>query len=685
VQTTQLNAAQLMGEFLGSEHGKITRKIVSSGFSEELRAQHSNCVGGSAAPAATDTMRSALNDNCANPGNMEGLPGAGQLGRVAPAFNQMAKQEQNNTSSHQVSHSATTKRTMKDHLDSLDGRRPVAVSAEKTQEQLVFTDGLLVEKLITQLQLPAEQHAAVQAAADSSGRISLKALTKILNDPANRKSTSLAQPEVTAESVQQLVDTLSQVKEKTIDPQAAGFQLKSKGSYNLREVKGLLNHIVSRAAQEQQTAANDNLIGAQSSALSGTDKTLKSPAAATSSAALQRPTHDLVPSFSLANTTRGNNEEPQATVYRLPRQEPKTQELTRQLQQQPEENIVGEPRRQISESAPVVRLAGLGPGEQVQSLVREELLPLSSKSNAVPVNSAERESFPHPLKLDAKAQQNELSNTPLQHSQAGQTVSSKGLRASNIQGSLLTGEEQGSMTRKLVGESQRYEMNTILDKELSDTVGNQIKIKAGSSTEGASSQKQGMMHEEFSSQPQFGKTAVGPHNDRFMPAVPTEPQTGNPGSLMDTGETLPRNQISLNESGWEVKLAQRIQSIHGQDRNHLTLELEPKELGRLSVRIETQQNQVTAFIVADSERARALLVQNSSLLQNSLQEQGLMLDQISVDIRQQSSEQQTSQQLHYQRKRRAGAAAVSAVNRPITLAQPIYQQNNGDQIISLFT
>ncbi|MDY0041473.1 MAG: hypothetical protein RBS57_14270, partial [Desulforhabdus sp.] len=138
VQTTQLNVAQLMGEFLGKENGRITRKIMSSEFSEELRAQHANFFGGSAAPVAIDSTRLGTDDDGSLAGGVEGAPRAGQLSQPASTSSATTQQQQPSAPAQKITHSSAAKRSLRDHLELLVGKNPSAVSEEETQEQLVF-------------------------------------------------------------------------------------------------------------------------------------------------------------------------------------------------------------------------------------------------------------------------------------------------------------------------------------------------------------------------------------------------------------------------------------------------------------------------------------------------------------------------------------------------------------------
>jgi flagellar hook-length control protein FliK len=92
--------------------------------------------------------------------------------------------------------------------------------------------------------------------------------------------------------------------------------------------------------------------------------------------------------------------------------------------------------------------------------------------------------------------------------------------------------------------------------------------------------------------------------------------------------------LSLRDSSWVENLGSQIQNMHQQGRSQITLELDPQGLGPLTLRISTQNNQVSAMVATDNPHVRELLLNNSSLLQQHLQNEGLSLSQFSVGVNQ---------------------------------------------------
>ena len=102
--------------------------------------------------------------------------------------------------------------------------------------------------------------------------------------------------------------------------------------------------------------------------------------------------------------------------------------------------------------------------------------------------------------------------------------------------------------------------------------------------------------------------------------------------------------LSLSDPSWTQDLSRQIQDLHRQDRNRMTLELEPRNLGRLTITIEAVKDQVNAVVSTGSEHVRDMLLNNSSALSTHLQQEGLTLNQLQVDVRQQGNGRQAFEQ-----------------------------------------
>ena len=123
------------------------------------------------------------------------------------------------------------------------------------------------------------------------------------------------------------------------------------------------------------------------------------------------------------------------------------------------------------------------------------------------------------------------------------------------------------------------------------------------------------------------------------------PPIASPVSV-DSGLSAPREVVSqgfsssqvhqrmnLHEENWPTKFSEHFQELRRQNRSEMAIEIEPQHLGKMVLRVETDHHQVNAWISAEHDQVKEILAQNLHLLRNALAEQGLMLGQFSVDIR----------------------------------------------------
>ena len=74
-------------------------------------------------------------------------------------------------------------------------------------------------------------------------------------------------------------------------------------------------------------------------------------------------------------------------------------------------------------------------------------------------------------------------------------------------------------------------------------------------------------------------------------------------------------------SSWAQALAERVLEMQKHKQSQLTLEVESKDLGRVLLRVETENNQVRATISTESEQARNMLHRGAPELRQQLESQ----------------------------------------------------------------
>lgn len=83
----------------------------------------------------------------------------------------------------------------------------------------------------------------------------------------------------------------------------------------------------------------------------------------------------------------------------------------------------------------------------------------------------------------------------------------------------------------------------------------------------------------------------------------------------------------------------------------IKLQLSPRELGELTIRLLEKNGVISADISVDNEKAKAIMQNEIEVLKQALQEQGLEVSDIQVDIRQNDTKSQMEQQRQKSSKR----------------------------------
>jgi flagellar hook-length control protein FliK len=112
--------------------------------------------------------------------------------------------------------------------------------------------------------------------------------------------------------------------------------------------------------------------------------------------------------------------------------------------------------------------------------------------------------------------------------------------------------------------------------------------------------------------------------------------------------TIGATKSLTTPSGGKIDFAQQIiEKIHLtalQNGKEISMELAPKELGRLVLKITEEQGVITANIKVENEKTKELIIQNLESLKESMQAQGLKVASFEVDVREDHSTFQMQQQ-----------------------------------------
>ncbi|MEM5789512.1 MAG: flagellar hook-length control protein FliK, partial [Syntrophobacteraceae bacterium] len=112
--------------------------------------------------------------------------------------------------------------------------------------------------------------------------------------------------------------------------------------------------------------------------------------------------------------------------------------------------------------------------------------------------------------------------------------------------------------------------------------------------------------------------------------------------------------------------------------HELVLEMDQGEFGKMSIKVGTRNDEVSAVVVTESEPARHALLKNSPELRQELQDQGLLLGKFQVDVDRDRSGRENSHQGQGQegnRQARDAPSESTAVKSKV--GRPSYVRNNG--------
>ena len=159
--------------------------------------------------------------------------------------------------------------------------------------------------------------------------------------------------------------------------------------------------------------------------------------------------------------------------------------------------------------------------------------------------------------------------------------------------------------------------------------------------------------------------------------------TGGPSNVVQPSS----GSLSLNSSSLSSDLADKIRDLSDKkDTNGITLDIDPEGLGRVTLRIETHQQEVSAWISADNDQVKDTLMKNSPQLRQFLSDQGLTLGQFSVDVRQEKQNDRSSSGEEESASKRNTTERIKDRERAVTMGSVTasYSSGNNDQLLNVF-
>lgn len=97
------------------------------------------------------------------------------------------------------------------------------------------------------------------------------------------------------------------------------------------------------------------------------------------------------------------------------------------------------------------------------------------------------------------------------------------------------------------------------------------------------------------------------------------------------------------------QVVEQAKVVIGQDKSEMVIHLKPDHLGKLELKVVTEQGIVAAKFIAESNQVKEIIETNMQLLKDSLEKQGLSIDNISVQVGQEK-QKEFREQSSYQSK-----------------------------------
>ena len=168
----------------------------------------------------------------------------------------------------------------------------------------------------------------------------------------------------------------------------------------------------------------------------------------------------------------------------------------------------------------------------------------------------------------------------------------------------------------------------------------------------------------------------------------------NSASIFQGGSeiNLPRTENSA-QNGFtyydpyrSAELAQDArEQLTGGAARGLVLEMEPDQLGKISIKVEAKKDEISVAALTQSEAARQALLRHSPELRQDLQDQGLVLDKFMVDVNREKSGEENYPEQNNPKVKTPPVSKTTRIGGIQAATGPAYiRKTNGQSRISIF-
>ncbi|MHB8064585.1 MAG: flagellar hook-length control protein FliK [Ruminiclostridium sp.] len=173
--------------------------------------------------------------------------------------------------------------------------------------------------------------------------------------------------------------------------------------------------------------------------------------------------------------------------------------------------------------------------------------------------------------------------------------------------------------------------------------------KTSNSKEEANSQNADSSNTKTEVEIKSVNTQVSTSNDQNQQNVQTigDVKVGMAGGQAEVQKLVSSMPQPIKNSEVLNQVVEQAKVIIGQDKSEMIIQLKPDHLGKLELKVVTEQGIVAAKFIAESQQVKEIIETNMQLLKDSLQKQGISIDSVSVQVgpdKQSDYQQQNSYQ-----------------------------------------
>lgn len=651
MQSVTIRPAQVMMEYMAGEQEKISQGVSSQHFSKQLQNQTAEIL---------TRQQNSLADALIRP--QEKTDSGSQTGRAS-------RKEQSASRKTPPDNEDSDKKSKVRSSDSVTAGT-LSTQAWKTAQELTFSDEAALDKVLNELQVSPDLRDSLKGDALLNGSISLQQLTSTLDRAAQDEGTLTEDTKVGAADVNRLMASLQNGKNGQLGD-TSSFQLKSDGFYTLPEFRKLLQRVSEQTAQQQTSQSLQGIGGDQGTAGSGSATASKTVSGGVNGKLTSQPdsVEILLARSLMDDVTAGNNA----------------------VSHQGSSTGKGETPSGISSAASVsLSQTNQGSAESTSSSQTPGTATNSqtTPSSGTAATSAATAGSTAQVGSAVSAQTPVLNTGGALQGLAGVsgTASLSAASAAIAAGSASTAgtglnvSTAANLLKTLEGNGEAVIRSFHFEPESLRSGNSQQSLAADTALKQAI--MEGLSEKIAASQRTDAQTTDqnGQQLSAFLRQGTLVASTGN----MATAEQSQGTQLS-NLSFWSQMLAERVKEMQQHSQQRLSLEVDSPELGRVTLRVETENNQVRAVIGTETQQACDLLQRSAPQLRQQLTTQGLELGQLSIDVQDRRSQRDlVPQRSHQQGRNTVGSSSPVGSSVQWMLPGTAGQSVGSNTIISVF-